>query len=124
MENKSGVQPVEYKCLVKVFPEDDKVEDKSGFYKSKSTKIIYQSAQKEREEQGKMVGIFIASGGIAFTGDNGAPPWPKYNIPKPGQWILFDRYGGCLLDGMDGEQYRLISDKEIGAIVEVGYGRG
>lgn len=111
MENTSGIQPVRYHCLIKMLP------------KEKQTKggIILPEMQNERHELAREIGIFIASGGIAFSGGDGAPAWPSWNRPKPGQKVLFNRYAGSVQKGKDGESYRLIDDTELGAIVEEDY---
>ena len=121
MKNNSGIYPVGYRCLVLMPPKKEK--DEKGFRKSESGIIIYKSEEEDRQENAVMVGTFIAGGGIAFTGDETSIAWPKDNIPKPGCKILFDKYaGGAFLTGIDGNDYKLINDREIGAIVEEEYG--
>jgi co-chaperonin GroES (HSP10) len=108
------MQPVRYFCLIQVDydPKEEKQTDGG---------IWLPAAQNERHELAKQLGTFISSGGIAFTGGDGAPPWPKWNIPKPGNKVLFNRYGGSLEKGKDGKYYRLVQDTELGAIVEEDY---
>jgi len=108
--NESGIHPVEYKCLIKMPPAQEKT--KEGFRKSASG-IIYQCKEEEREEKGREQGVFIEAGGLAFTD----PDWPSF--PKPGDTVLFDRYAGSEQTGKDGAIYRLVNDKELGAIMEV-----
>jgi chaperonin GroES len=100
--NKSGIRPVEYKVLVK--PEAVEAQTAGGLY-------IPDSA-KEKEKYAKERGDIIAIGSICFTDPN----WLDY--PKVGDKILFDKYAGATVKGQDGEDYRLISDKEIGAVIE------
>jgi len=107
MKNESGIWPVEYKCLVQMMPRTDKTE--GGIYIPKSSQ--------EKEQVNMDVGIFVFAGGCAFQD----PDWPKHNIPKPGQKVLFDRYAGSIQKGMDGMDYRLLNDKEIGALLEEDY---
>ena len=119
MKNESGIYPVGYKCLVLLPPRKEK--DEKGLRKSDSG-LVYISEKEDREEEAEMIGTFIAAGGIAFTGDETSEAWPKDNQPKPGAKILYDKYaGGNTRKGMDGKEYRLINDREIGAIVEEDY---
>ena len=114
MENTSGIHPVRYKCLIQVDynPKEEKITEGG---------IILPIVQNERHELAQQLGIFVENGGIAFTGDNGAPDWPEENRPKPGNRVLFNRYGGTLEKGKDGKYYRLCDDNELGAIVEEDY---
>ena len=118
MKNESGIYPVGYRCLILLPPKQEK--DEKGFRKSDSG-IIYQSEQEDREEAAEMVGTFVANGDVAFSGDAHTEPWKK--VPKPGAQVLFNKYaGGNRLNGIDGKEYALINDTELGAIVEEDYG--
>lgn len=101
MKNESGIRPVEYKVLVKPI----KVEKKTA------GGIILAESAREKEEFAQSKGVLIAAGAIAFTD----PHW--LDCPKPGDTILFDKYAGSSVKGLDGETYRLINDKEIGAVM-------
>ena len=114
MKNESGIHPVEYKCLI-LLPEK-KEKDESEFRKSKSG-ILYKSADEDRKEYAEDVGTFIVAGGLAFTD----PDWPGKDIPAPGNKVKFDKYQGSVHKGIDGKDYRLLNDKELGAILEVDY---
>ena len=97
-----GIRPLEYKVLVK----PQKVEEKTA------GGIYLPDQIKEKEKFAKQEGILVAVGAIAFTD----PDW--LDRPKPGDKVLFDKYAGCTVKGQDGEEYRLINDKEIGAVYE------
>jgi len=99
--NNSGIYPVEYKVLIK--PEIVERKTAGGIFLPESTK--------EKEEFAKSVGVIIAIGAICFTDPN----WLEH--PKVGDKVLYDRYAGTLVEGIDGEKYRLINDKEIGAVM-------
>ena len=92
MDNKSGLQPCEYKVLVK----PDEVKQRAG-----EIYIPDQVTEKEKREQ--IFGVLVAAGGNAF-GD-----WEK-PIPKVGDRVLFARYAG--------EWYNLMYDKDIASIVD------
>lgn len=38
--------------------------------------------------------------------------------PKPGDYVYIERYSGQLITGIDGLKYRLLVDKQVGAIRE------
>ena len=80
--------------------------------------IIIPETNQDKQQAAREVGIFVTAGGNAFT----EPTWPKEYIPRPGMRVLFDRYAGSMQKGKDGKEYRLLNDKEIGAIVEDDYG--
>ena len=105
MKNESGIIPVEYKCLIKVKDKEKKTQ--GG--------IIIPDTVGDRYHEASEVGIFIAAGGLAFT----APDWPVR--PEPGMKVMFDRYAGSVQEGKDGKKYRMVNDKELGAIVEDDY---
>ena len=91
------IRPVEYKVLIK----PRKVEEKT------EGGIFIPDSAKEKEEFAKAEGEIIAVGAIAFTD----PPW--LDCPKVGDFVIFDRYAG-----VEVEEYRLINDKEILAVIE------
>lgn len=101
MTNSSGIQPVEYKVLVK--PEKVEMKTEGGIYLPDSTQ--------EKEKFAVVKGRLVAVGANAFT----EPNWLR--CPQIGDLILFDRYSGSFVEGADGEEYKLINDKEIGAII-------
>ena len=99
--NKSGIYPVEYKVLIKPI----KVEEKTA------GGIIMPDSAKDKEKYATVKGRLIAVGAIAFTD-------PEWRVrPEPEQMVMFDRYAGGLVKGSDGEEYRLVNDKEISAIL-------
>ena len=98
--NKSGILPVEYKVLVKT----DNVEDVSdgGIYLG--------NKQTERETLAQTSGTLIDVGGNAFE------DW-KGKLPEPGDRVMTAKYAGGIVEGVDGEEYRLMNDKDIAAII-------
>lgn len=103
MKNTSGIKPVEYKVLIK--PEAVEKKSAGGIY-------IPEQVQ-DKEKYAKERGIIIAVSPNAFTD----PDW--IDKPEIGDKVIYDRYAGALVKGNDGEDYRLINDKEIGAVLEV-----
>jgi chaperonin GroES len=101
--NKSGIRPVEYKVLVLPVKVEEKT--KGG--------IILVDETKDRDKFAMTKGTLVAVGTIAFTD----PDW--LDCPKVGDSVMYNRYaGGSLVKGNDGEEYRLMNDKEICAILE------
>jgi chaperonin GroES len=100
--NKSGIHPVEYKVLIKPV----KVEEKT------SGGIIMPDGARDKVKFALTKGELVECGAIAFTDPN----W--LDRPKVGQTVMFERYaGGNFVMGDDGEEYRLMPDKEIVAIL-------
>jgi chaperonin GroES len=101
MSNKSGISPVEYKVLIK----QDVVEEKT------SGGIILAAETKNREQMAQSKATIIAVGGNAFEDWIGT-------VPKRGERVLTAQFAGVKADGADGEEYRLINDKDITAVIE------
>lgn len=100
--DQSGIRPLEYKVLVK--PKIVEEKTAGGIYIPDTTK--------EKEKFAQQEGEVVAIGAIAFTD----PDW--LDKPKVGDTVLFDKYaGGKPVEGRDGEEYRLINDKEIMAVI-------
>lgn len=99
IDNKSGLYPVEYKVLVK----PDKIEEKTA------GGIILPESVMEQERLGVAKMTMIAHGGNCFE------DWID-QIPVDGSRVVVDKYAGKYMVGDDGEDYRLINDKDIIAI--------
>ena len=105
-ENNSGIAPVEYKVLIK----PRAVEEKVG-------SIYIPDQNRDREQWAEMRGTIVAVAPMAFSyaSDeewNGAKP-------VPGDEVITSKYAGVNIKGpRDGEDYRLVNDKEICAKVE------
>lgn len=103
--NKSGLKPVAHRILVK----PDAVEEttKSG--------LIYKTEQTvEQERWSQVKGTLVDMGGQAFT----APfSEAEREMLKPGARIYFRKFEGIVIDGADGEEYRLCTDTDVGGVV-------
>ena len=99
--NESGVFPVEFKVLVR----PKKVEEKTV------GGIIIPETAKEKEKYATVEGVLIAVGALAFS----LPDW--LDKPKAGDTVMYDKFAGVTVKGKDGEDYRLLNDKEIGAVI-------
>lgn len=96
--NQSGIRPVEYRILVK----PTKVEEVTA------GGIIRPPPAREREQMAQADGELMAVGGSAFS-DWKAPG----DAPTIGDRLTFAKYAGIILRGQDGEEYRLLEDKEV-----------
>lgn len=103
--NTSGIVPYEYKVLVKVKPSN---KNANGEEVTKGGIVIAKQTT-EREEMAKIEAVLIDFGGNAFE------DW-KGKIPKPGDVVIMAKYAGMMCEGNDGEEYRLINDKDIAAM--------
>jgi chaperonin GroES len=100
MSNKSGINPMEYNCLVK--PIAVEVKTKGGLFLAESTV--------EKEEFGRMEGHLVAASPMAFTFED----WPDDAVgPQIGDRVLFSRYQATEVTGSDGAKYWMLKDKAI-----------
>lgn len=103
----SGIDPIEYKVVVRPVAEKGYVEFKSGFRLEKPDET------KERDQHAAMEGEIIALSPFAFTYEE----WPAdAEKPKPGQTAIFARYSGVTIKGNDGVEYKIMNDKDIIAV--------
>lgn len=106
MTNLSGILPTEYKALVKPIKVDEKT--KGG--------IILPDEHKDRQQFAQMEGLLVAVSPLAFTYADKAD-WGEHPKPKPGDKVMFAKYAGAAVKGRDGEDYRIINDKDISAVL-------
>lgn len=101
-----GVQPVEFKVLVK----PSAVEVDPALARAKAAGIQLPAEVLERELMAQIVATLLAVGGNAF--EDWKPP-----IPKVGDTVLIAKYSGISVKGSDGEEYRMLHDKDISGII-------
>jgi len=75
--------------------------------------IILPDATIEAQKYATMVGLVVSVGQLAFSGDrfSGALGWAV-----PGDFIMIAKFGGKRFK-VDGEEYRIINDDEIIAVL-------
>jgi chaperonin GroES len=106
MKNESGILPTEYKILVEPIKVDEKT--KGG--------IILPDEHKDREQFAQMMGTLVAVSPLAFTyADEEA--WGDAEKPKPGDKVMFAKFAGAAVKGMNGKDYRIINDKDLTAVL-------
>lgn len=103
--NPSGINPVEYKCLVS----PTEVSGKIG-------NIFIPDEHKDREQFAQMEGVLVAVSPLAFTYADKAD-WGDAEMPKPGDRVLFAKFAGVKVKGKDGKDYRIINDKDLSAVL-------
>ena len=98
-----GFVPTEYNVLIA----PEVIEEK------KIGSIYITDATAENEEARTMKGRLISASPLAF---NYEANWPDGAKPQPGQVVLFAKFGGVLVKGNDGRDYRAAKDKDILAV--------
>lgn len=108
-KNTSGCIPIGEKILVKP---DIAVSQSAGG-------VLMPDDFKERMQLSTQSGVIVSIGDDAFTWNaDRSRPFNGYK-PKIGDRVYYERYAGAIVNGDDGHDYRLIEDKQIGAIIEV-----
>ena len=103
--NTSGIQPLDLRVLV--LP-DPVVEKSAGG-------IILPDQHKDREKYATMKATLIAIGENAW--EEAAARSDKFIRPVPGDRVLISKYGGVLITGDDGKEYRLMNDDDVTALL-------
>ena len=104
--NPSGIHPTEFRVLVLPAKVDEKT--KGG--------IILPDEKKERDQYAVMEATIIECSPLAFTYESN---WPENaHKPKAGDRVVIAKYSGALIKGKDGQEYKLIADKDIAAVLE------
>ena len=103
--NRSGMEPVCDKVLVLVDPAVQKT--RGG--------IIMTDANVETQTLASTTGILVSVGPQAFVWDSDRTTKWEGEKPEPGVRVYFQRYAGQEYAGDDGELYRVMQDRSIGA---------
>lgn len=101
--------PIEYKVVVKP---DLSIETNETLKACTKSGIYIPKEMLEKESGQQITGVLVSAGSKAFC-DFGEI------IPKIGDNIYFSRYSGIRLESDDKEEYRLMNDKDIAAILRV-----
>lgn len=103
IQNTSGIEPVEFNCVF--LPEKIEEKTQSGIYLPEQ--------HTEREQLASVQGVMVAASPLAFTYET----WPEgVKPPQPGAKVLIAKYAGTVAKGADGQDYRIIKDKDILAV--------
>jgi chaperonin GroES len=105
LKNPSGINPTEYRVLVR--PES--VEEKTA------GGIIIPDQTKDRDQYAVVKGTLVDVSPVAFS----YADWPAGSrVPAVGDKVVYEKYAGALLKGKDGVEYRVINDKDIHATLD------
>lgn len=105
MSNSSGIRPLDMRVLVKPDPVEEVT--KGG--------IIIVPDAVEKEKYATVKATLVAVGVNAWAE---AKTHPAFTAPEPGQRVMIAKYGGVVVKGADGEEYRIMNDEDITALLE------
>lgn len=108
MRNESGILPTEFKVVIKPIAVEEK--SKGG--------IILPDDTKERDQYAQIEGTLIACSPLAFTYAK-EEEWAAAGgrPPQPGDRVLYAKYAGTTRKGKDGNDYRIVNDKDLWAVL-------
>lgn len=102
------IEPVEYQCLVAM----------SEFSERTAGGILLTEETKDREAYKASTARLVAVSPLAFTYAEDTA-W-KLAQPRVGDVVFVGKYPGDEIEGRDGRKYRLIGDRQVGAVMERG----
>jgi len=97
MSNESGINPAGWRVLIK--PLEIRETTASGI-------VVTTGSIRDREQLANTTGIVIAMGNDCY--ENETTPWCAV-----GDKVIFAKYAGLMYLGKDGQQYRIVNDKDI-----------
>lgn len=107
--NRSGYRPLDDKVLVLM---DEHADVTSGG-------IMLPQTAAERQTLASESGTIVAIGPAAFVwNDDGNRKWVG-EVPAPGDRVYVERYAGQVIQGRDGNSYRLMGQRCVGAVADV-----
>lgn len=108
--NMSGLQPIDDKVLLLMDQHSDKT----------SGGVIVPEDTRSRQTMASEGGVIVALGDGAFKfNDDATRRLEALQLaPRPGDRVVVERYAGRVVQGVDGVEYRLVSQRAIGAIYE------
>lgn len=99
--NNSGFDPLDLRVLIK--PDEAEKVTAGG--------IILPEAETDKADMAMTFGTLIAAGVNAW--EEAAGRSPAFVKPKPGDRVVFAKYGGISIKGKDGVKYRLMNDEDV-----------
>jgi|SRR5215472_362489 len=105
--NRSGIIPLDDKVLVRM---DVHAEVTRGG-------LRLPDDMRERQTMASETGVIVALGEAAFELTDEGRRWTTRK-PAPGDRVILERYAGKVVQGEDGAEYRLCSQKAVGALYE------
>lgn len=105
MTNNSGIKPLDMRVLV--YPDPPEEVTPGGI-------IIIPDAV-EKEKYAAVKATLVAVGTNAWAE---AMAHPAFTAPQPGQRVMIAKYGGVMVKGADGKDYRVMNDTDVTATLE------
>lgn len=104
--NTSGIQPLDLRVIV--LPDAAEQRTSGG--------IILPDSESEKQKFAMMFGTLVAVGVNAW--EEAAARSSAFVKPQPGDRVVIAKYGGTLLKGKDGKEYRLMNDEDVVGLLE------
>lgn len=101
---KPGIRPTGFNILVGLPPKESKT----------AGGIILPDSTNDRERLGEVRGRIVAMSPACFD----FADFGDAQKPAVGDVVVFAKFGGIVTDGADGNEYRVLIDKDIVAVVE------
>lgn len=101
MINNSGITPMDLRVLVLPDPVQEKT----------AGGIFLPDQSKEQEKYATVKGTLVAVGENAW--EEAASRSPGFTRPKPGDRVMMAKYGGIMIKGSDGQDYRIMNDEDV-----------
>jgi len=107
--NSSGIYPTKHNVLLK--PKSAEEITAGG--------VIIPEMTKEKEKYATTEGMIIAVSPFAFSYAD-PEEWEAVGAekPGPGQRVIYAKYAGSRVKGLDGEEYLMINDEDVCATVK------
>lgn len=104
MENKSGIEPLGHRVLVRPILTERVTE--GG--------IVIPEPTADKEDKAQIKAIVVAAGPTAWKAEGlGGTPWAAV-----GEKVVIGKYAGVFLKGTDGANYRIVNDDELQARIQ------
>lgn len=100
---KPGIRPTGFNVLVALANHERKVGN-----------IIIPDNISDRDRLAQVEGRLVAVSPAAFD----FASFPQGTAPKSGDAVMFAKFGGIIVNGKDGREYRLLTDKDVSAVIE------
>jgi chaperonin GroES len=97
--NTSGIDPLDMRVLVKPDPAADRIGS-----------IILADQTKEQNKHSSVKATLVAVGINAWCEAKAAR---GFIAPKAGARVMIAKYGGVVVKGDDGEEYRIMNDEDV-----------
>jgi chaperonin GroES len=107
VDNTSGVEPLDMRVLVRPDPVEERTV--GG--------IILPDQAIEQQKYATVKGTLIATGSNAWCEAKSAR---GFVAPVPGARVMIAKYGGVVLKGDDGEEYRMMNDEDVVGVLKEG----